>query len=91
MNVDNAERHTEAAAQAMQRLAESGYTLEDDGTLDTVIGCRHCDWTGRYHPEICSLDGISDGGEEYTDEEMDYMRVMEAYEMASEEHWHWYA
>lgn len=23
----------------------------DDGTLDTVFGCKNCDWIGRYNNE----------------------------------------
>ena len=77
------------ALESEREMAEGQYHLEDDGTLDTVIGCNRCDWTGRYNPDVADAgEGYADGGEAYTDGELDLMRINSAYEMAAEAHGH---
>ena len=46
--------------------------LDDDGTLDTVVSCADCGWTGRYNPEF--EDGNGDD------------RIEQALSMAEEDH-----
>ena len=73
-------------SQTPQELFAPAFRLEEDSTLKTVIACQYCEWEGRYIPIICKLDGLSDGGAEYDADELGNMRILDAFEMAAEDH-----
>ncbi len=65
----------------------SAFSVAGDGPLGLIIACRRCEWKGVYAVEPHDAgEGNADGGEPYTDEELDHMRTLEALETAAEDH-----
>ncbi len=59
------------------------FQLIDDGTMDTVIRCNHCNEEMRFNPEMPEMD---DPFIEPTVEENENYRIDQAFEMAEQDH-----
>ena len=68
--------------------SDDAFILVDDGTLDTVIECRECGGQERFDSGslLPAGSGRDDGGEVYTDDELDLMRVATAFESCEIDH-----